>query len=787
MSGEKLKKIKAFSEYSNKLFDKQSITKEDTLMYPVFQQALHALQNVLINSENWIEDNKQIREKDFYSYGNNVIAFCGPRGQGKTSVMLSLSYALKHCDDSREKGYCKSSGGEDKSKETWNKIIDDRKFAVMPPIDPTLLEEKESVVGVVLAWLFSEINKLWKESADPIELIEHEKMEVLRSFQKCRDCLALHSGVKERDLSDLVKSSNILEFKQNFYAIISCFFQLSRCQDKKMYLVIQLDDTDMDMVNAYDVLEDVRKFLSLPQTVVLMATYLRQLRTLVAKHYEETLQAGRNSKAMLPVRADYMQMAAKYIDKLIPSQQMIHINSFRHQRDLNGAIWVSDLCDETVVKDNGDLEQEFYDLIKEKTGLIFVRRNTFVNNILPSTLRGLVHLYQLLDQMENPAPPDRSTYESIMNKDVSVGSRNKQKAHYKQFFRSLQVRQRNLILFEDYFRNDWCYNNLEEEDQAIMWTISQAHVAPKLRIIRNQLARRWNWVDAKTKDDTHKIQNATMNAFSISCEENEITWFMLQCKGAEQKGALSGASVDNVGNISFLEMASLLKEAEKRAESMNDLLLLFAVRTHLSIVMHKLYLSDILKALAGKETKDMFLGSNPAELDNGIYRWIDFTALNAFLHYSVPEALQDGKETRKEYSEDLRKLQKQHYDDRKRIEILYNMLLWKKLVFDDMERNAKPDADPPAKVSNNQYAFELQESVFRVLGNHDILRFFLSDEPERFDQCKGYVGKDEQTESSKGEKSVCTCLEKVRTASGDTGEDELGNAPSGGSSTAPVE
>ncbi len=781
MDENRLKLIKAFSAQPNKLLDKQRITNQDTLMYPVFQNALRGLKNILDSSEKWVNESNNPIDRDFYTYGNNILAFCGPRGQGKTSTMLSLTYALEHCNDSYEGNYLKKVDSNrnkyyrlKEEDPVWSETINERDFLVMPPIDPTVLDEKESVVGVVLAWLLAEINEGWKKKDKPADFIEQKQVEVLQHFQKCRDCLALHSGVKERDLSALIKSSNILELKKHLYAIINFYFQLYGHTGKKHYLIIQLDDTDMDMVNAYEVLEDARKFLSLPRTVVMMATYLRQLRTLVAKHYEDALALSHSKKEDVPERADCMQMAAKYLDKLIPSQQMVHINSFRYQRDLNGKVKIRDFIDDLsdILADNNDeykvseedldadLEEEFYELIQEKTGLIFLKHGTYINNILPTSLRGLVHLYQVLDKMETPSYPDEGNYENAMSKEPRGST------YYTKYITALRIRQRNLIMFEDYFRNDWCYNNLKEKDQEIMWAISQAHIAPKLRIIRNLLKKRWPWIstlqeqssdvanDVKTPKMSSETQLADVeNAADSGREEKARESTSSLSLGTEPAGTQK-AQMDvhannrtDIGSGSshfcFTNIVMLLNEGEDRAESMDDLMLVFAVRTHLSIIMHKLYMADILNTLDNKETASSFVKTDSQMHKEGIYRPIVHQQLQSFMKYYPPFEQKKANLTSKR--KEIRKLLKDFSEIKannacllnktsteRRLEALYNLLFWNKLT----EFHSETD---DTILSHNKLSFALQESVFRVLCNFDVLRLYLSDSLDRFVTCAKYV------------------------------------------------
>ena len=694
-AAEKLKLIKAFSEQPNKLLDRQPITEKQALMYPVFEQALYALINVLKSSDKWVKENEDLPEKDFYGYGNNVIAFCAPRGQGKTSAMLSLTHALSECGRASA-AFCRRGDRccehpltpkqePADSAYPWAEIIDKRNYLVVPPIDPTVLDKHESVVGLILAWLFQEINSKWsKNDGLSAERFEREQLDVLKHFQKCKECLNRHSNTKAEDFSDLIKSSIVLEVKAHFNAILECYFRLCGQPNKTNYLIIQLDDTDMDMVNAYDVLEDVRKFLSVPSTVVMMATYLRQLRMLIARHYEETLGIPQNAAE---TSVAYTQMATKYIDKLIPAQQMIHINSFRHLRDLTGTLNLRAFQPDLKEEDEDvDVEKAFLEVIQERTGLFFLQHTSYVSNILPTTLRGLVHLYQLLDKMEPiPSLDDIGTISDTGIRD---------------FMECLKIRQHNLFLFEDYFRNDWCYSNLDEKDQEIMWVISQAHTALKLQIIHNLLAKRWNTGKQKA--------------------------LIIRWKAGKQQGDNSNPL--SMEAFSFLDIVQELEDAENSATDMNDLILNFAIRTHLSITLHKLYLSDLLLCLNQR------VRENTVEQSLGTFVGIDFSQLRSFLKLRELDVKYDI--SCHELGDDLKQITEK-VKQSERLNILYEVI-FNQLLTD----NQKTDVDMKSNYTLPEYnrtCFALQDSVFRVLGNHEILRLWLSMNPERFLRSLCYV------------------------------------------------
>jgi len=715
--------IEIFERQVNELLDCQDITNPNTLMYQSYISATAALKSIISASDAWYNDKELTNVEKFYGYGSNVIAFCGARGHGKTSAMLSFSHALE-------------SGTGKAFNPPLDSIPECSRFFVLPPIDPTLLAPHESVINLIITSLFRQMEDNWRDTCENMTPENSQRhTALLKLFQKCRDCLARQaSSCKEQELSDFMQSSNILEVRKYLYHIITEYFRMKKAQGKNSYLIIQLDDTDMDMVNAYNVLEDIRKYLALPQTVVLMATYLRQLRILVAKHFEDALRLKEDDP--YPV-ADYMQMAAQYIDKLIPAPQIIHLNSFRYRKDLNGKIKIGDFEDINIQK-NKDFEKAFFELIEEKTGLRFMPHRTYVNNILPTTLRGLSHLYKLLRKMESPENIPRHT---------AFSSPQERQKMIKRYRTSLELYQRNLIVFEDYFRNDWCYNSLDSRDQEILWKISQTHVAPKLRIIMNLLKER----------------------FSDTKESNTIE------------------------DYSYVDLVNYLLKHEDKAGDMRDFLLIFAVRTHIAIQMHKIYLSEKLAYLRDRSQNDR--SNTYEEADNGVLTPLDYSRVAAFVNcdkempkekipkslVTIERELSDSVEKAPAVAKNKTKNNsvdnhcgydtETGLDEKTRLYIsnLYYLLFKKyteairgkkqsrastpdRAIYANGESmgtgfntersfsESKEDIADPLLVRNLSIA-NLQDAAFRILANPDVLRRYLVDELEDIKEYNGVINK----------------------------------------------
>jgi hypothetical protein len=483
--------LEIISQQEHALLVEQDITDESKLMYPAFQAALMALDGILTTSDEWNEKretknynglvgtNSFSDANNLYGYSNNILAFCAARGQGKTSAMLSFSRALSNLDYIKNKNsYVQDVFQADTPYK--------RKFYVLPPIDPTMLGAGDSVVELVLSRILDDIQQKWKESPEPYQnRIPSSVHQVSRIdlLDKINTCLVGLRSAKPKnyqlenmtDTEKLARSTDAFDVKQCFFEIIQYLFHTIGWDGRNHFLVIQLDDTDMQFENAYNILEEVRKYFSIPNVVVLMATYLKQLSSLVELHYRKVL--GDRADAFDPAH-----MAAKYIDKLIPASQMIHLPSVKRQWETSVKPFVTIKSDEKEIK-TVDLEQLLFKLIFDKTGLLFIRHETYIHDIVPSTLRGVSHLYRLLERMEAPGeiPAFPETFEI---EELSI--------YCEKYLNYSNTLLNNLLLLENYFMNDWCASRLAAEQRDILGKLEHTNLTRRIDYMINYIKECWN-------------------------------------------------------------------------------------------------------------------------------------------------------------------------------------------------------------------------------------------------------------------------------------------------------
>ena len=220
--------------------------------------------------KNVIEIVKQSdEEKSKYDDFNNIIAFTGERGKGKSSSMISFLDALVGKEKNEHSGFFKNENYQ---------YINDKSFATIDIIDPSLFRGEESLFEIILAKMFQKFQSGLKQNSSVIT--QDDKRELIQHFQNVFENLQIiNSDRKElykkesiEALSKLATSSNL---RACFKELIACY--LKRFEDNKDYLVIAIDDFDLNISGAYDMLEDIRQFLIQQKIIILVACKIEQL------------------------------------------------------------------------------------------------------------------------------------------------------------------------------------------------------------------------------------------------------------------------------------------------------------------------------------------------------------------------------------------------------------------------------------------------------------------------------------------------------------------------------
>lgn len=330
----------------------------------------------------------------------NLIAFCGDRGEGKSSCMSSVRHIIdSYSDDVLTQRYVDQELGAQK---IWN----DKKIKVLPIIDPAFFDKNHNVLELLLAHFYS----LFKEVANNnSESSYTDRNEVAKDFQKVKLHLR-HLDKNKEELFDPLEELESLAAGINLQVSISSLMKQLLKFIKKDMFVICIDDLDLNMSEAYTMCEQIRKYLCNEHCVILVSVKIEQLL--------EAVQNAIHVEANYPNNLDIYSMATKYVTKLIPLASRVQMPK------------VYDLCEFrlNVYSCRGDEGKLIFDSPSVKEGIVrkifYTTRYLFYNSkgstslIVPNNLRSLFQLLGLLFSMQEYAGGENTKSIHFFNKNL---------------------------------------------------------------------------------------------------------------------------------------------------------------------------------------------------------------------------------------------------------------------------------------------------------------------------------------------------------------------------------
>lgn len=342
----------------------------------------------------------------------NIISFLGERGQGKTSIMRSFVLALKK-----------------KNKELFDNELEKYEFVDLDIVDPSTFEDCSTVLDCVLGQLLDMVQNSNQESAYDL------KDEIYRNFNniyseiniiKDKNLLNNNLDIYDSSIETLMKINNILKIKKSLIKLIDNCLKAIKGDKKNTILIIPIDDIDIDIKNCYETVETIRKYLTIPNVIIIMAAKLEQLHEGIR---EEKLKGFNHSNVdSEKVYEDIYNMTTKYLLKLLPQNRRIHIPFLGNSINLLQYHVNYNLEDAEPFL---TLEASILQILYKKTGILLLCTNQIHNYLITTNLRDIIDLYTCLNEMDDPSMENTiSTYIS------------------------------NIEKFKDYFLNNWCTNNL---------------------------------------------------------------------------------------------------------------------------------------------------------------------------------------------------------------------------------------------------------------------------------------------------------------------------------------
>ena len=500
-----------------------------------------------------------------YDYPNNIIVFSGERGAGKSSAMLTFVSSLTDNNSLLFQDEFLSSMVAcelpNVSLEAAGKMLKTCRFVEVAPVDPTTLEDDGQILTVILARMFRLAASVWEKSADsfgqrtsPGRLDEKNKLiekfstcyEHIQSIKRSGEPKPEYAGLET--LAELGDSSRLkVELSELVERLLR--FCLPDAGDSS-HLVLQIDDTDMNIKKAYVILEDIRRYLVIPRLIIVMAADLKHLAQVVEssllKNYDDSLN-DRN--------AYVEKITHQYITKLFPQTRQIDLPSLgTYLREHADSVSIRYKISEKVIlpDEKGEQFHSYQDqiirLIYRKTGMVFLKQKHCLHPIIPCNMRLLAHFLSMLVQMEDVEDPDAENPGYFLR---HPSAKNTYESHAKK----LGTRLQNIQRFRNYFLSSWVNNSLENSSVQLFKDLEQTDVTDRIHYICVRLDKLWK---------------------------------------KEQKNASNPDGENIIRDGSYADMVRICLEITAKSWNKELKRLVFALQTYCSLFVHTLALEDLI-------------------------------------------------------------------------------------------------------------------------------------------------------------------------------------------------
>lgn len=291
---------------------------------------------------------------------NNIIGFCGDRGTGKTSCMLSF------------KSQC-----EKRLKECF----------FLEEIDPSFFDETHNIIELVVGRLYSVLTSATEENGydeakrDKLVCQFNKVMIYMKYLAKPEDKEHYYDGLQELEALSvgLTLQNSILELFCIFLEYVN-----------KKHLVIVVDDLDLNIQGAYIMSEHIRKYLTNEKCIIMLSVKIEQL-TDAVQHY---LVNSQNVDV-----AEGHEMAVKYVTKLIPVSSRVNMPLLEDYCDNELKYIYTDAAGQEHTDEFYSVKEAVTHSIFWKTGYLFYNAQGRNSLIVPTSLRSLRQLLNMLYRM----------------------------------------------------------------------------------------------------------------------------------------------------------------------------------------------------------------------------------------------------------------------------------------------------------------------------------------------------------------------------------------------------
>ena len=331
----------------------------------------------------------------------NLVAFCGDRGEGKTSCMLTVCHIIKNSAKPAIASEMEPLGIDTKK-------LTDAGFEVLPIIDPAFFDKEHNIIELLLGHIYKNF-KNWREKDENQSY--GAANDVAKLFQKTKACL-MHIAQTKMEMYDPLEELEVLSAGVELSECISTLMEKYLALTRKKKLLICIDDIDLNMSRAYRMCEEIRKYLNNPNCLILMSVKVDQL--------IEAIQNDIHEEANYPSTIDFSGMATKYVAKLIPVTVRVNMPKAYDLCDYRLEVYDGRQKDGKLIYPSLSVKNGVVRKIFATSRFLFYNSKSSVSPIVPNNLRSLMQLLGLLFSMREIDSVEKEEATEVLGNNKSL-------------------------------------------------------------------------------------------------------------------------------------------------------------------------------------------------------------------------------------------------------------------------------------------------------------------------------------------------------------------------------
>lgn len=275
------------------------------------------------------------------------------------------------------------------------KTLPQKRIHALKLIDPSFFDAVHNILEIIIGEMYNRTSHDLSTSITVDK--ENEARKLLKSFQAIkRDMLYVDKNTRfERDeeLEELSLLAAGVDLRTGIQKLIADYLSYFNSD----VLLISIDDIDLNVKLAYEMVEQIRKNLILPNVMILMAVKIDQLSMVIQENLSKQFDQALKHDTRILTGNDISEMAERYINKLIPIESRIYIPS--PDVFFGNSLVIKDR--ENVVFEADTVRDAIPSLIFTKCRYLFYNTRGTTSPIVPRNLRDLRLLLQMLIKMKD--------------------------------------------------------------------------------------------------------------------------------------------------------------------------------------------------------------------------------------------------------------------------------------------------------------------------------------------------------------------------------------------------